>query len=605
MVRGHWTLGQVPNITTCSEQTNNKFYTPKTKQENKFQSEEDTMAAGGDQLYDPGGGGRRQGASYADRLKTNVNFDQRLKRNVLEITLEKKEKEAEMMLDQESVARLMRSIGMDVMTQVEGYQIQYNGRTSMISVWAAKGVNLEKFCKAEGINVTKDIMTGLIRPAGRRDVTVTVSGLDFNTPDSLVFEYIKKFGGVIVNNSVIYAKFSEGPFKGKCNGERKYQVDFTGSTRSMGTYHYLDGARIRIFYRGNEKTCGRCHRTSRSCPGGGIARGCDQAGGARVHLTDHMKRVWEEIGFAPSSFELPSSDDADGENDKPVADAEKFSRPNINAPVTETDKERYIGLNIANFNIDIVDEEIRKFVVDAVGESIEDKITIVRDKKKAVVTISDSLTADTIREAMNKINFSDCKQKFFGKPLYCRPLRDITPDKKTQADETPDSKSSPVKPSGAIGKKIPGLPPSAQSKAIERQKERERKEKKEKKLKKADKEKMEKEHGKEQAIVRNTSAFDVLMKAQRLQHLEHDPVEPLIPPHCTPDPWRSHFGQQVSTESTESRRISLGSSPYLTPRIGKRNAEQLSSPNSPPFLKDLKKNKSGSHSKGLLTTPQH
>ena len=187
------------------------------------------MATGGEKPLDPGGGigVQQQPSSYADRLKSNVNFDQRLKRNVLEITLEKRDKNSEMILDQVSVARLLKSIGMDVMTQMEGYQIQYNGRTSMISVWAVKGLSLERFCKPEGINVTKDIMTGMIRPSGRRDVTVTVSGLDFNTPDSLVFEYIKKFGGIIISNNVIYTKFSEGPFKGKCTGERKYQVDLT------------------------------------------------------------------------------------------------------------------------------------------------------------------------------------------------------------------------------------------------------------------------------------------------------------------------------------------------------------------------------------------
>ena len=77
------------------------------------------MAAGG--LHDPGGGDRQQ-SSYAERLKTNVSYDQRLKRNVLEIVLEKTEKDADMVMDQDCIARLIRSIGMDLLTQVEGYQ---------------------------------------------------------------------------------------------------------------------------------------------------------------------------------------------------------------------------------------------------------------------------------------------------------------------------------------------------------------------------------------------------------------------------------------------------------------------------------------------------
>ena len=182
----------------------------------------------------PGGGVKNVPGSYADRLKTNVNYDQRLKRNVLEIVVEKTEKDAEMFPDDHCVARLCKSIGMDILTEIEGYQVHHNGRSSTITVWVVKDVNLERFCRVEGINVTKGVMTSMIRPAGRSDVTVSVSGLDFNTPDSLMFEYIKKFGGIIISNSVIYTKKSDGPFKGKFSGEKKYQVDFQKSVKSNG-----------------------------------------------------------------------------------------------------------------------------------------------------------------------------------------------------------------------------------------------------------------------------------------------------------------------------------------------------------------------------------
>ena len=72
--------------------------------------------------------------------------------------------------------------------------------------------------------------------------------------------------------NVIYSKFTEGHFKSKRNGKRKYQVDFTNIKRTMGTYHFLDGARVRILYRGNDITCGRCHQTAMGCLGSGIAK---------------------------------------------------------------------------------------------------------------------------------------------------------------------------------------------------------------------------------------------------------------------------------------------------------------------------------------------
>ena len=71
----------------------------------------------------------------------------------------------------------------------------------------------------------------------------------------------------MVSKNVIYARHGEGPFRGKLNGDRKYKVDMTAATSTMGTYHYLDGERVRVYYRGNTKTCGRCHQVAHQFPG--------------------------------------------------------------------------------------------------------------------------------------------------------------------------------------------------------------------------------------------------------------------------------------------------------------------------------------------------
>ena len=49
----------------------------------------------------------------------SVRFDQRLKRNVLDIEVEKQNYEDEMFLDQESIAKLLSTIGMDIHTYLE------------------------------------------------------------------------------------------------------------------------------------------------------------------------------------------------------------------------------------------------------------------------------------------------------------------------------------------------------------------------------------------------------------------------------------------------------------------------------------------------------
>ena len=384
--------------------------------------------------------------SYAERLRTNINFNQRLQRNVLEITLEKTESTVEVDIDQSCITRIMKSLGMDLNSQVEGCQVQFNGRSHVVSIWAAKGINLEKYCRAEGINVCKGIMTGNIQPAGRKDVIVTVKGLDFNTPDSLLFDYIQKFGGEIVNKNVVYSKFTDGPLKGKYNGDRKYQIDFSNSTLTMGTYHFLDGAKVRIFYRGNERTCGRCHGNTSNCKGGGIAKECEAAGGTRVPLHQHMKKLWKEINFTPASFELPGDLTEDLEHDVEISSSQNFPRAEKVAQVTEKDMQRYVGLSIANINLDEDDSAIQDFVRRFVSSEIpNDQINIIRDKKKAVVNINDTLTSETVSQAMKRLNFSDCKQKYFEKPLYCKPLRNMTPEKSNNV--------------------IPGLQPKDQEKA--------------------------------------------------------------------------------------------------------------------------------------------
>ena len=152
---------------------------------------------GGGDHREGGGGGDKSKMSYSDRLKTNVRFDQRLIRNVLEITLEKTDKEAEFDVDGEDVARVAKTLGINITSQTPGYQLQY----SIISVWMAPGIDLDRFCKDVNIKVTDNVITGMIRPSGKKEVTVSIVGLDFNTPDPFVFEPSPGYAGVSLSQA--------------------------------------------------------------------------------------------------------------------------------------------------------------------------------------------------------------------------------------------------------------------------------------------------------------------------------------------------------------------------------------------------------------------
>ena len=91
-------------------------------------------------------------------------------------------------------------------------------------------------------------------------------------------------------------KYKEGPLEGLKNGDRKFLVDFS-ATPGMGSYHLVDGAFVTVTYSGQRGTCGRCHGNSSTCPGGGIARVCEERGGVKVQIKTHMEKVWKDIGY--------------------------------------------------------------------------------------------------------------------------------------------------------------------------------------------------------------------------------------------------------------------------------------------------------------------
>ena len=105
------------------------------------------------------------------------------------------------------------SVGKDV----DGKQVTYGGKSGKIAVLCKAGIDLERFCRQESFEVCRGVTTKNIRPSGRKDITVTVSGLDFNTPDTLVQEYIAKFGGIMMSNNALYARHGEEPFKSSLN----------------------------------------------------------------------------------------------------------------------------------------------------------------------------------------------------------------------------------------------------------------------------------------------------------------------------------------------------------------------------------------------------
>ena len=136
----------------------------------------------------------------------------------------------------------------------------------------------------------------------------------------------------------------------------------------MGTYHLIDGCKVRVFYRGNAKTCGRCHKTARECPGEAVARNCAVGEGARVFLSDHMKKLWEEIGFVPTTFELDDEEKTVDDVEQAVKDAliidkTSFTPTTMRQVPNARDVENFDGLIIRNLPLNLDEKDALPFLI--------------------------------------------------------------------------------------------------------------------------------------------------------------------------------------------------------------------------------------------------
>ena len=124
-------------------------------------------------------------------------------------------------------------------------------------MWAKPAVSLERFVSEEARVFTPELTVTSVRPAVKREVTVLVTGLHFNTSDNMVKEYLECFGAKVNGCEPIYGVHKEGPWKGQYNGDRRYKADFSAQILHMGTYHLLGGAKVRVAYPSNTRTCAR------------------------------------------------------------------------------------------------------------------------------------------------------------------------------------------------------------------------------------------------------------------------------------------------------------------------------------------------------------
>ena len=165
----------------------------------------------------------RPGRSWAELLGSSLPTS--LNKNVLEVILEKDDRGA-FVVSEDECAGMMRRIGLDQRpgVHVEAAQICPNGR-GVILITLKDDIKIENFCRYDVFQVTKSgIRSSLVKPAGKREVVVSMKGIHPNSRDNVVLDYLAKFGR-IVTTKVVHGMLNDGPLKGLKNGDRSYKME--------------------------------------------------------------------------------------------------------------------------------------------------------------------------------------------------------------------------------------------------------------------------------------------------------------------------------------------------------------------------------------------
>ena len=184
-----------------------------------------------------------------------------------------------------------------------------------------------------------------------------------------------------------------------------------------------------------------------------------EKGGQRVSLFDHMRTVWEQIDFHPTSFKLPEQEEELGDTDTSERkDGDKeIVEPStvpatVNSNVFEEDPEKYVGLGINNLPPDITDSEILKFLKDEVHEDLEMvNYNILRPdatRNGTKVEIFSGLSGVTICAAYRKLDSNvnlERKTKIYWPqykqlPVYLTRRKNLTPPPKQSGRRIHDKK---------------------------------------------------------------------------------------------------------------------------------------------------------------------
>ena len=349
-------------------------------------------------------------ASHAERASLR-----RLEKNVMEIILEKDVRGVFDVNDNE-VAKLLQKLGVSLQSQVEMVQICPLGRNT-IQVTLKNNVSMDKFFNRESFEVKAGVRVSHVRAAGQREVTVLVKGLHPQTSDATVIKYLRCMGKV-EKTKVILETFNDGPLKGLQNGDRRYTVEFYPNV-NVGTLHIVDGQRVTLSFPGQKRSCYRCLKVSQQCPGHGVAKECEAAGGQRQLLINHMQEFWKSIGYECDTVK----DMENFSDDREIIEQQVGGQftPAKEVPSGKS-ANNYSGVTVKWFPKKSDHGDILDFLV-KFGLPEDHNAINIKDNGQVVIENLDPVICDQLCSSLNGLKFQNKRN------IYCHGIVAVTPEK--------------------------------------------------------------------------------------------------------------------------------------------------------------------------------
>ena len=175
----------------------------------------------------------------------------------------------------------------------------------------------------------------------------------------------------------------------------------------------MTGTKVHISYPGQRKTCGRCQRAAPACPGDGLARKCEEKGGLVVYLKDHMKTLWDEIGFKPADFTMEKENYEVGDKVE-IRENEGCTPAHKTRPkMSEDNRKNLSGVSVRNLPVDISPDQT---FLETLGLP-EAHTDISTTKMKYSTTLNiEGLSAEVCSTIMDNVEGTIA----FDKKIYCK-----------------------------------------------------------------------------------------------------------------------------------------------------------------------------------------